>query len=117
MIERFREWNNAAHALKIESRLESHYSAEGRRFADRSRGIGTDRRISQPRCNCARGPTRRSSRNALDVPRIVHLAKAADHRAAAIGEFVQVLLADKDSPGRFEPLHDLRALCRNTMLI
>src|ERR1035441_4091836 len=74
-------------------RRESDASAVGGGQADGTGGVGADGGEAEASGNAGGRASRRASGNARRVPWIVDLAEEADHRTAAVGEFVQVLLA------------------------
>src|SRR2546429_491177 len=50
------------------------------------------------------------------VPGIANRPEVANRRTASVSELVHIELAEEHCPGRLEAPHDLRILCRNTIL-
>src|SRR5208337_974833 len=91
-----RQWDYSTGAHAAVGWLQPHDAAVSGRQANGTSGVGADRGESQSGRNAGGRASRRTSSNAPRAPRIVDLAKEADHRTAAIGEFMQVLLAQND---------------------
>ncbi len=95
--------------------LDSDDTAEGSGFADRAASIGTDGGKAQPGGDAGGGASGRTSGHARGVPGVVYFAKETDHRAAAVGEFVQVLFAEDDRSGSAQAAHDFGVFLWNAI--
>src|SRR5262249_24646769 len=95
--------------------LESDDTAVRCRYADGSTGIGTNSPVTELRCDSGRRPTRRAAGVVSGIPRIANRAEIADQRTGAVGEFVQVQLAQQNRTGSFKATNDLSVLCRNAI--
>jgi len=88
-----RQWNDSANAYAGVGWLESYYSAVGSGETDGAGGIGAYGAEAQSGGDAGGRASRGTASYAGCVPRIVDLAEVADHRAASVGEFVEILLA------------------------
>ncbi len=51
------------------------------------------------------------------IARIVNIAIEADQRASAVGEFVQIVLAEDHGAGATQPANDFRIFAWNAALV
>ena len=116
MIKRHRERNYAANADASKRRFQADDSAQRRRFTNRTRSIRTDRAIAKARRHRRRRTSGRSASDERRIPWITHFAVIADHRAAAIGKLMQVVLSKKHGPRIFQPPHHFGIFRRNPIL-
>ena len=107
--------DNAVGADAAESRFESDQPAQRRRCAHRTAGIGADRRgaeaVSERRRGTAAGTAGEPGRVVGIGRRAVDLVFAG----GAVGEFVQVVLADENGARLFQPPDDIGILLRDVI--
>src|SRR5271165_7240822 len=73
--------------------FESNNVAVASRLADGTSSIGADRPVTHLRRDCDRRPAGRAAWTVRNVPRIANRTEVTDGRTAAVGELVQVGLA------------------------
>src|ERR1019366_3570534 len=79
--------------------FESNNAAVASRLADGTSSIGADRPVTHLRRDCDRRPAGRAAWTVRNIPRIANRTEVTDGRTAAVGELVQVGLAQKHGPG------------------
>src|SRR3954447_10190032 len=107
VVQRQRKRDDTAQAYSSIRRLESDTPAEGGRFTDRSRRIGSDGAKAEFRGHSRCRSARRASGNMSRLPRVGDLTVVSHDRTTAVREFVQVVLSQKDCTGVFQPAHHL----------
>src|SRR3712207_2093288 len=117
VVEGPREREDAALAHPPEARLHAHRTAEGGGDPDGGGGVGTQRRVAQPRRDSR---ARAATRPAGDPGRVVGVARRPEVGAVAgwaVGELVGVRLADNDRSGIFKLPDARRAVVRDVILV
>ena len=115
MIQRPRQRNYPPRAHAAISRLQTHNAAKSGWLPHRSAGVAPNRAEPQPASYRRRPTTRRTTRNARDIPGIVHLPISADDRTSPKSKLVQVLFTDHHRPSLFQAAHNLGIFRRHTV--
>ena len=115
MVERPGQRDDAAGAHASVGRFESNDVAVACRLANRTSSVGTDRAITELRCNSRRRAAGRAAWAVIEIPRIVNRAEITDCRAATVGELMQVELAKEHRTGSFQAAHNLCVLDGNAV--
>ena len=108
VIERPRERNDAANADPTVSGFESDDAAVRSGDPDRPCRIGSDGGETHVGGDGRAWSSGRPAGSERRVPRIVDRAEIGDRRCAAVGEFMQVQLAQQDRTGVLESAADFR---------
>ena len=98
-VERRGERNDSFATQQTCAGTKSDNSAQRRRTPNRAGRVGSNRGDAKPGRNRRRRTRRRSTRDALQVPGILHRTKGTDNTADAKRELVQVQLADDHCAG------------------
>src|ERR1022692_1266694 len=96
--------------------FESNNAAVASRLADGTSSIGADRPVTHLRRDCDRRPAGRAAWTVRNIPRIANRTEVTDGRTAAVGELVQVGLAQKHGPSGSEAADNLRILSGDAIL-
>ena len=108
VIERHRQWDDAADGHETVRGLQPHDAAVRRRRANRSARVGAERAVAEIRGDGGSRSARRAAGIALERPRIAHRSVIARRRRAAKRELVQIRFADDDRAGGCEAARHLR---------
>ncbi len=85
--------------------------------ADRTAGVGAEGAVAERRRHRGRRPARRAAGIALERPRIAHRAVVTGGRGAAVGELVEVQLAEHDGASRVQSPRHFRVLRRDAVVV
>ena len=99
MIERRRQRNHAARADPSIGGLEADDTAQRRRLADGAGCVGANGAVAESGGDRGGRTSRRPAGDVRQIPGIVNRAVISDHRTAAVGELVQILLAEQHGAG------------------
>jgi hypothetical protein len=94
-------------------RFEAHHPTAGGRYADRACRVGAEPGVTQARGQCGCGSSAGTAGVATRVERIEDVAEVWVLRGDAVGELVQVRLADDGVAGRLEARDGLGGLFRD----
>src|SRR5580704_3218890 len=97
MIERPGKRDHAAYTHQSVSGLEADNAAMRCRKPYGASGVRSKSPVAKFGCQCRSRPTRRTTGDMIQLPRVVHGAEVADNRAATKCEFLHVGLADQHS--------------------
>ena len=101
-IETGRKWNDVGDGNAPEGGFEADDAAEGGRDADGAPSIRADTAAAQTGGNRCRRTSAGTAGNAGKIPRIARGAEVRIVGGDAVGEFVEVGLAEDDDPSFFE---------------
>src|ERR1051326_8102904 len=108
VVERPCQRNHILDADASIGRFETDDAALRRGQAYRAGGIGTQRGRAQTGGDCSGGATTRTPGHMLRIPRIAYGSELHIRTRAAVGELVQVGLAENDRASLPQPGHDRR---------
>src|SRR5436190_7147596 len=95
MVERPGQRDDAGGAHASVGRFESNDAAVACRLTSRTSSVGTNRAIAELRCDSRSRPAGRAAWAVIEIPRITNRTEITDHGAPAVGELMQVELAQK----------------------
>src|SRR5438552_12126370 len=116
MVQGPRQRYDAGGAHASIGRFKSNDAAVACRLTDRTSSVGADRAITELRCDSGSRAARRAAWTVTGIPRIMNRTEITDNRTAAVGELMQVELAQQHSSSSFEAAHNLCVVGRNAIL-